>query len=547
MNSARHIQQVVQDLLNHAAPGEITSVEDVRRLTGAHPDLPPDLEEELRKLRPIFEAGARAGLSAVRAGPAPGACSPGQIGKYQVVALLGQGGQALTYQAFDPDTQRHVVLKLYHAAGTADEQEQILKEARTWARVRSPYVARCYGVERHDGVPYLVAEYIPGRSLAELSRTQPLDLAQALEVTARVAEGLAAVHRCGLLHRDLKPANILIADGGTPYLVDFGFAAYQGDASLRRAAGTAAFMAPEQARGEVERIDPRTDLFGLGAVLYFLLTGTPPCSATDPGAGQPVVPARVRNPRVPAAVSALCQRCLAADPADRFASAAEFGLAIRRWQRRRRWRRALPWAVAAAALLVSAVSAAWWATAPRDLNVKKNAEEAGVPQPDGRPLRQDFPFTFVVEGTHQGPTPGVHYIRQPEKEGEKGLSFRIEVPLDCYVLVYDTDDQGKVTQLFPNAFDTTPLVRAGEPRLLPGKYRYWFPLTASPGPDVVHVIASTEPWAPPRGQQFRGFEVFDSAEARDDVTAALRGIGVAPRAGNRMVSEKRLWIQVLPR
>lgn len=547
MNSARHIQQVVQDVLNHAAPGEITSVEDVRRLTDAHPDLPPGLEEELRKLRPILEAGARAGLSAVHAGPAPGMCSPAQIGKYQVVTLLGQGGQARTYQAFDPDTQRHVVLKLYHAAGSADEQGQILKEAQAWARVRSPYVARCYGVERHDGVPYLVAEYIPGRSLAEFFRTQPLDLAQALEVTARVAEGLAAVHRCGLLHRDLKPANIVIADGGTPYLVDFGFAAYQGDASLRRAAGTAAFMAPEQARGEVERIDPRTDLFGLGAVLYFLLTGTPPYSATDPGAGQPVVPARVRNPRVPAAVSALCQRCLAADPADRFASAAEFGLAIRRCQRRRRWRRALPWVVAAAALLVSAASAPWWATAPRDLNVKEKADEAGIPHLDGRPLRQDFPFTFVALGTHRGPTPGVHYIRQPEKEGEKGLSFRIEVPLDCYIVVYDTDDQGKVTELFPNAFDTTPLVRAGEPRRLPGEYRYWFPLTASPSPDVVHVIASTEPWAPPRGQQLRGFEVFDSAEARDDVTAALRGIGVAPQTGNRMVSEKRLWIQVLPR
>src|SRR5262249_25013125 len=137
-------------------------------------------------------------------------------------------------------------------------------------------VVRCYGVERHEGAPYLILEYIPGHSLAELCLANPLSLTEALALTARVADGLAAFHDCGILHRDLKPGNILIGDDRMPRLVDFGLAKPIGDATLDEISGTPAYMAPEQARGEHDRIDPRTDLFGLGAVLYHLLTTQPP-------------------------------------------------------------------------------------------------------------------------------------------------------------------------------------------------------------------------------------------------------------------------------
>jgi serine/threonine-protein kinase len=305
------------------------------------------------------------------------------IGKYQVVRKLGGGGQAGAYLAFDPDLRRHVVIKLYHEAQTEHEQEVILREGRALARVRSPYVAQCHSAERHEGVPYLVVEYIPGKNLAEAQRRRPLPLDRAVELVGRVAEGLAAVHACGLLHRDIKPANILVGDDGTPRLVDFGLAVPLAGESLRGVSGTLAYMAPEQARGETERIDPRSDVFGLGAVLYDLLTGRPPYRADSQEAlwnaarEGDVTPPRRHNPKLPASVNDLCLRCLAKSPTQRFASAAELVQAIRRWQRFRRWTgqelaerrgwpRLVPLVAAAVALLVLLPLGIYFLTANRD-------------------------------------------------------------------------------------------------------------------------------------------------------------------------------------
>jgi eukaryotic-like serine/threonine-protein kinase len=136
-------------------------------------------------------------------------------------------GQAAAYLAFDPDLERHVVLKRYH--GPTGEAE----EGRTLARVSSPYVARCHSVDRIDGEAYLVVEYVPGRNLAEVRRDGPLGLAQVVGILAQLAEGVSAVHAHGLIHRDIKPANVILRDDGTPRLVDFGLAAYLGGSRLR--------------------------------------------------------------------------------------------------------------------------------------------------------------------------------------------------------------------------------------------------------------------------------------------------------------------------
>jgi eukaryotic-like serine/threonine-protein kinase len=189
---------------------------------------------------------------------------------------LGEGGQGSTLLALDPDLRCHVVLKVYHRARTAADHDLVLREGRALERVRSPYLARCRGAERQEGIPALVMEYIPGRNLRQQTRARPLTIAQALELTAQLAEGLAAIHACGLLHRDLKPENILVGDDSRPRLVDFGLAVPLASEDLAGIAGTLPYMAPEQARGESERIDPRSDVYGLGAVLYYLLTGRPP-------------------------------------------------------------------------------------------------------------------------------------------------------------------------------------------------------------------------------------------------------------------------------
>jgi hypothetical protein len=159
-------------------------------------------------------------------------------------------------------------------------------------------------------------------------------------VAGQLAEGLVAVHACGLLHRDVKPANVVIGDNGCPRLVDFGLASPVGSDALRGISGTVAYMAPEQARGLSERIDQRTDVFGVGATLYELLTGRPPHRGTTNSeiwaaarTGDIVAPKEL-TPGLPETVDRLCMRCLAKDPADRFGSATELREAIRACQRR---------------------------------------------------------------------------------------------------------------------------------------------------------------------------------------------------------------------
>ncbi|HND54432.1 MAG TPA: protein kinase, partial [Pirellulaceae bacterium] len=252
-----------------------------------------------------------------------------RIGKFELRRVLGKGGQAIALLADDPDLQRPVVIKLYHAAQTPEAQQQVLDEGRALAQVRSPFVAQCFGADRHDGVPYLVVEYVPGATLSELNRVRPLAQPDAIELICHVAEGLSAIHAQGLLHRDLKPSNIIVDQEGRPRIVDFGLAATFGSERLRQISGTPAYMAPEQASGDVERIDCRTDIFGLGAVFYELLTGRPPyqgetqLSVWNQARDGQVLPAAQRQPSLKPAIADICMRCLAKEPAGRFASARE--------------------------------------------------------------------------------------------------------------------------------------------------------------------------------------------------------------------------------
>ena len=158
---------------------------------------------------------------------------PSRLGKYEILRRFSEAsGQAAAYLALDTDLERHVVLKRYHGASGETE------EGRALAKVASPYVAQCHGVERIDGEVYLVIEYVPGRNLAEVQRDAPLAPIRAVRIAAQVAEGLAAVHARGLIHRDVKPANVILHDDGTPRLVDFGIAAYLGSDCLQTLSGS---------------------------------------------------------------------------------------------------------------------------------------------------------------------------------------------------------------------------------------------------------------------------------------------------------------------
>jgi hypothetical protein len=378
--------------------------------------------------------------------------TPASFGKYRVVRVLGDGGQASTLLAFDPDLRCHVVLKLYHMACTPTEQEKVLSEGQALARVRSPYVARCYGVERQDGVPALVIEYIPGRNLREQQIVRPLDIAQSLELTKQLAEGLAAVHACGLLHRDLKPENVLIGDDGRPRLVDFGLAAALASPDLASISGTLPYMAPEQARGESERIDARTDLYGLGAVLYELLTGRPPHQGATPEelwqaarAGD-VVPPRQLNRRVPRAVNDLCLRCLAKDPTQRFASAAELAVSVRRLQRW--WRGGLPFAVVAVLFLSLFLAAGTigWRLGQPVRHVTDSAVYAHQPALAVRVWRPETQYAPLSEAL-------------PVRDGDE-LQVRFRVPAGLHAGLFSVNGRGELTlvEQYPPCDEPTELV-----------------------------------------------------------------------------------------
>jgi serine/threonine protein kinase len=225
----------------------------------------------------------------------------------------------------------------------------VIGEALVLARLENPGIVRIYDADVHEGRPFLVLERIAGCSLSErLKREGPPHPRESAALVAQLAQTLAVLHQHGILHLDLKPANILIDAAGRPRLVDFGLAArlhQTGDepgVQKGSISGTLSYMAPEQASAQAEQIGPRTDIFGLGAVLYEQLTGQPPYSAPSKDAllalarQAQVIPPRQITPRVSQSLERICLKSLARDPAHRYASAVHLERALRSNLRRRR-------------------------------------------------------------------------------------------------------------------------------------------------------------------------------------------------------------------
>jgi WD40 repeat protein len=260
----------------------------------------------------------------------------GRFGPYDVIEFLGQGGSGLVFKALDPTLHRLVAIKVLapQVAVSATARKRFLREARAAASISHDHVVTIHAVDEAGGLPYLVMQFIAGKSLQErIDRTGPLELNEILRIGMQAASGLAAAHSQGLIHRDVKPANILLENGiERVKLTDFGLARAVDDASLTQSgviAGTPQYMAPEQARGE--SVDPRADLFGLGCVMYAMATGHSPFRARTTMAVLKRVcdetprPIRESNPEIPPWLAATIDRLLAKEPADRYPSAADVG------------------------------------------------------------------------------------------------------------------------------------------------------------------------------------------------------------------------------
>ena len=253
---------------------------------------------------------------------------------FEITRILGQGGMGTVYLANELSLQRKVALKLVSqgVAGSQSLRTRFESEVKSLATLQHPNIAQLFSAGQHNQTPYFVMEYVDGPTLTEYAKT-PMDGKDAAEFMVLVCEAIDYCHQQGVLHRDLKPSNILLTPEHQPKIADFGLAkTIDSDNSSTRTGeilGTPGYMSPEQASGVVKNLDRRCDVYGLGAVLYRLLTGRAPFDAAQPFqtvmmvlSNEPVLPRKL-VPNVPTDLEIICLKCLEKKPSDRYASAKE--------------------------------------------------------------------------------------------------------------------------------------------------------------------------------------------------------------------------------
>jgi tetratricopeptide (TPR) repeat protein/predicted Ser/Thr protein kinase len=297
------------------------------------------------------------------------------LGHYEVQGELGRGGMGVVYRALDPILRREVAIKVLQAASVdAEAMARFQREAQTASTLRHDGIVPVHAAGLERGRPYLVMDLVRGESLREVVRREgPLPEERAATLVRDVARALQHAHERGVLHRDVKPENVLLDQAGRPRLTDFGLASILGDSGrLTRdgeVVGTPCYMAPEQALGDRGQVGPWSDVYGLGAVLYELLTGQPPfAGASAMSALESTVRGRVSSPRLlrrdlDVALEVCCMKALARDPVERFQRAGELAEALEAWLVKRAAARAKrPPAQGPAALVLGATAALLLAT-----------------------------------------------------------------------------------------------------------------------------------------------------------------------------------------
>jgi serine/threonine-protein kinase len=313
--------------------------------------------------------------------PAPAPRMP-EVPGYELLEVLGRGGMGVVYKARQLGFNRVVALKMIRAGdGSTTDSGRFRVEAEAVARLRHPNIVQVYDTGEADGSPYFSMEYLEGGALADRVRDEPLPPRRAAELVEALARAMQHAHAQGVIHRDLKPSNVLLGADGTPKVADFGLARLLDAEATRTASevvlGTACYMAPEQAAGRSRDIGPATDIYGLGAILYCLLTGRPPFERGSwvtvlerVRTEEPTQPRRLR-PDVDRDLEAVCLKCLEKEPARRYAGAGALADDLRRYlsaeptqvrppgRAGRAWRSARrhPWLCAAAVLLLLVAAA----------------------------------------------------------------------------------------------------------------------------------------------------------------------------------------------
>ena len=267
------------------------------------------------------------------------------FGDYELLEEIGRGGQGVVYRARQKSLNRIVALKVIGLAHWATEAhvKRFRLEAEAAASLNHPCIVPIYEVGERDGACYFSMGLVDGGQLDAVAKREPMPIRHAAELIAKLARTVHYAHEHGILHRDIKPGNILLDAKGEPHLTDFGLARLvESESTVTRTLevlGTPSYMAPEQAAGNNTRLTSATDVYGLGAVLYQLLTGHPPFAGgttyetikllleTEPW------PPRLWNPKVDRDLSTICLKCLEKDPQRRYSSAFALAEDLERWLR----------------------------------------------------------------------------------------------------------------------------------------------------------------------------------------------------------------------
>lgn len=285
------------------------------------------------------EAGEAARATAER-GPHVGKA----FGNYEILDEISRGSFGVVYRARQKGLNRPAALKVLLAGSHASKEavSRFHREAQAVARLRHPNIVPIYDIGEVNGLPYFAMEFVDGVSLSALTARGPVSVSLALTLGETLADALASAHRAGVIHRDVKPSNILVDAEGEPRLTDFGLAKRMDmDTQYTQAGttlGTPAYMPPEQARGELDKVREYSDLYALGAVLYELLTGRAPFGGRSllevivAVINEPVLPPRKINPKIHRDVQTIVLKCLEKDPKLRYASAEELRDDLRRFR-----------------------------------------------------------------------------------------------------------------------------------------------------------------------------------------------------------------------
>lgn len=270
---------------------------------------------------------------------------PRAFGDYELLGILGCGGMGVVYRARQIALDREVALKMLPGGEFArpDARQRFRRECLATARLQHPHIVPIYQVGEAEGVAFFTMELVDGHTLATSVAEGPLPATTAAHYLRAVAEAVHFAHQKGILHRDLKPSNILLDAFDQPRLTDFGLARpFVSEAELtrsRQVVGSPAYMSPEQASDRDEALEPRSDVYGLGSVLYHALTGRPPFQADtihevllQVQNVEPIPPRRL-NPSVPLDLETICLKCLEKNPARRYATAGELADELGRFLR----------------------------------------------------------------------------------------------------------------------------------------------------------------------------------------------------------------------